>query len=342
MKKLFIFPLFFLFLIGIAFAAGEGTYGNETYGNYSYGISSQGTASFSNSSVAVSTNTSIIINATQGQHSPNVTLEIVSNANATGGITIVKYESKPPNTGTSVFSTFNRYISFVVDNSIENNLNYSIIKMYYTDEEVSAQNMQEDSLRINKWNGTEWITFNPPLGGVDTINNFVWANTTGFSTWGIFGNKVSSSSTSGGGGTSGSGGGGSGFDWQCTSWSECTPEGKQTRTCTQVLGSGSPSKPAETQSCAYTAPAKPQQAAATLQTTTSQQDNAQKPANNNPQAGNGITGAATAAPQSNGITGRVIQTIKSPSMIIAIIAAAFVITGLFVSKHLLYRNKPKE
>jgi len=55
------------------------------------------------------------------------------------------------------------------------------------------------------------------------------------------------SSSSGGGG-----GGGSSFNWQCTEWSECTPQGAQTRTCTLSPGPGFSTKPAESQPCTYT------------------------------------------------------------------------------------------
>jgi uncharacterized Zn-binding protein involved in type VI secretion len=39
-------------------------------------------------------------------------------------------------------------------------------------------------------------------------------------------------------------------NWQCTSWSECGSDGKQTRTCSDLNNCGTISgKPAETQSC---------------------------------------------------------------------------------------------
>lgn len=41
-------------------------------------------------------------------------------------------------------------------------------------------------------------------------------------------------------------------DWQCGEWSECTPAGIQTRTCTDVNSCGTTSgKPTESQSCDY-------------------------------------------------------------------------------------------
>ena len=94
------------------------------------------------------------------------------------------YNSQPPIVGTNTFaSPLNKFIEIIVDDSIKSELNHSIIKMYYTDAEVAAANIQEATMRLSKWNGSEWIVFNPPRGGVDTINKFVWANTSSFSTW---------------------------------------------------------------------------------------------------------------------------------------------------------------
>ncbi|MEK6892509.1 MAG: thrombospondin type 3 repeat-containing protein [Nanoarchaeota archaeon] len=144
---------------------------------------------------------------------------------------------------------------------------------------------------------------------------------------------ASAPSGGGGGGTSSSGGGGgSGYDWGCTAWTECASSGTQTRTCTQILGSGAPPKPAETQSCAYTAPApvapSPAPAQAPKTTTTA--------------AAPKVTSPAPTAPKPTGFaafTGNVISTIAKPSVIIAIMVAAFVITGIFVTKHFLYKKK---
>ena len=67
------------------------------------------------------------------------------------------------------------------------------IRMYYTDAEVSAAGADESTLRIRYYNSTD-SSFEiydghdaSHLGGVDTAANFVWANVTHFSVFGIFG-----------------------------------------------------------------------------------------------------------------------------------------------------------
>ena len=67
------------------------------------------------------------------------------------------------------------------------------------------------------------------------------------------------SCTTGGGGTSGGGGGGTTTtcteNWACTDWFECTPDGTQTRRCTDQNACGTyDNKPIETQSCTYIPP----------------------------------------------------------------------------------------
>jgi hypothetical protein len=198
MKRLFF--IFFIFLFSAALASAEETYGNSTYGNFSYGISSSASSSFTNSSVNIQNNTPTLINATD----TNVTLELVTDKTTNGSVTIVKYNSKPTTVGTNTFTALNKYIDIVLDDSISDQLNYSIIKMFYTDAEVAAANLDESTLRLQKWNGTTWIQFDGPgVGGVETTDNYVWANTSSFSTWGVFGTSPQASQQANGGGGGG-------------------------------------------------------------------------------------------------------------------------------------------
>ena len=316
MKQLFLFFIIFLFLVpALVLAAGEGTYGNETYGNFSYGISSLASASFSNSSVGIAANTSTIINATQGGSAPNVVLEIVTNSNTNGPVTLVKYNSQPPTVSTNTFSSpLNKYVDIVVGGSISSQLNFSIIKMYYTDAEVAAANLQESTMRLSRWNGSEWIKFDDPIGGVDTTNNFVWANTSSFSTWGIFG--TTNPTPSGGGGATPpvDNGGGS------------LPGAEEA-----LFNTPAPAAPA-------TAPAAPTPAApATAAATTAAPTTAPAPTGIG-----GITGAATAVPPATGLaalTGNVISGLSKPSTIAAIVVGAVVLVGLYSGYRYVYKRK---
>jgi len=313
MKHLFLFPLFFLFLVStLVLAAGEGTYGNETYGNFSYGVSSSASSSFSNSSVTTTANTSTIINATQGASSPNMTLEMITNSDTQGAVTLVKYDSQPPQVSTNTFaSPLNKYVDIVVDDSIKNQLNYSIIKMYYTDAELSAANLQESTLRLSRWNGTDWVKFDPPTGGVDADNNFVWANTSSFSTWGIFGTTVPA--PSGGGGTtsssSSSGGGGS------------LPGAEENLYQTKPAPNPAPI-PAPAPAPAIPAPATTPKPAVNV------------PAPTTPAAAPVAVPTGFAA-----FTGAVISGITKPSGIAAVVVSILVLTGLYFGYRRIYKKQ---
>ncbi len=207
MRLVFIIYLL-AFLLPAAIVFADETYSNGTYGNFSYGISSLASSSFSNNSINIPSNTLVVVNAT-GANSPNVTLEIVTNSTTSGAVTIVKYESKPSEVGTNTFTALNKYVDIVVNSSIKNELNYSVIKLFYTDAEVASSNLDESTLRLQKWNGSSWVQFDGPgIGGVEIADNYVWANTSSFSTWGVFGSSPAPApSVSGGSG--GSRGGGS-------------------------------------------------------------------------------------------------------------------------------------
>jgi|GEM_PF-1808589 hypothetical protein len=135
---------------------------------------------------------------------------------------------------------------------LEGKINSAIIKIYYSDSEVSAKGIDESTLRLWYYNSTDatWAKYDSPDGGVDTTNNYVWANTTHFSLWGLFGSSpfVAPPTTTGGGG-GGGGGGGCFTTWNCTEWSDCI-NGNQTRTCTKIKPPcNADKKPEESQAC---------------------------------------------------------------------------------------------
>lgn len=233
--------IFLLLETAIVTAAGEGSYGNETYGNFSYGISSLAVYSF-NVFITIPANNLTTINATA---STNVTLEIMTNTNASGFITIAQYNSLPPGIGSIPASSLNKFADIVPVSSISNALNYSTISLKYSDAEVSAANLQESTMRLYRWNGSSWNIFDSAGNGINTSGNYAFANTSAFSVWGIFGTAVpvpqqqqqSSSSSSSGSSGSGGGGGNSGgvffvcnMDWKCSEWSDCIND-LQTRQC---------------------------------------------------------------------------------------------------------------
>jgi len=129
---------------------------------------------------------------------------------------------------------------------------------------------------------------------------------------------------SGGGG---GGGGGSDYRWQCTYWSECQPDGTQTRTCENVGTSpGDFNKPDEVQDCTYVPPTSAEgevEAETEEETTTAAETTDTQPeAITTPteEESGGLTG----------ITGAVIGAATGKSGISALIVLLTMIAGLFL------------
>ncbi|MFA7707674.1 MAG: hypothetical protein WCX73_01880 [Candidatus Pacearchaeota archaeon] len=137
-------------------------------------------------------------------------IDLEINATSPGAINITKYSQLPTNASSVVGLTeLGIYFTIEADSDIINTLNSSIIKVYYSDAQVSALGIDESTLRLYYYNETSglWTAYNSPLGGVDTTNNYVWAKTDHFSLWAVFGSLLPVSSVD-----SGSSSGGSHYD----------------------------------------------------------------------------------------------------------------------------------
>ncbi|GEM_PF-5589122 len=126
----------------------------------------------------------VTINVTQnGVVYKLVEFELNVKESTSASINVTKYSSNPESVGLGV-NSLNKYIS--IDSNLNSSkIDYVIIKVYYTDSEV-PEGVDESSLRLYWFNesSNEWERV---PGGVDTVNNYVWGNTTHFSTYGIGG-----------------------------------------------------------------------------------------------------------------------------------------------------------
>jgi hypothetical protein len=123
--------------------------------------------------------------------SVNVTLEITTNASVTdANITVSSYTSNPTNTSFSVPS-LGKYIEITASATLSGSLNYTLLRVQYTDAEVAAAGLNESELAL-WWHNTTtntWQILNSSTmswvhaTGVDTTANFVWANVTHFSVY---------------------------------------------------------------------------------------------------------------------------------------------------------------
>jgi len=203
MKKTIPTLLFFILFSFSALALEQGQYGFGLYGDSLYGGYSAGSTA-ETKEIEVLSNQTTVLNTT---NSTDTLIEFNVNGNSSGSVTVVKSSLKPINS-TDIKSGLGKYITITVAEQVEANLNNSIIRVSYADSEVSG--IQESTLRLYRWNGSAWNIFDGTgIGGVDSSNNIVFANTTQFSTWAVFGDSTpaSSPSSSGGGGSTGGGGG---------------------------------------------------------------------------------------------------------------------------------------
>lgn len=154
----------------------------------------------------------------------NTTLRLFTNNSSNGTINISRSKVNLTSNALGVTNP-GIYVLVNANASIINNLSYVIISVNYTDAEVSSY--VESSLRLYRWNITSsgWDKLSgagsyPYVNdaGVDTENNFVWANLTTLSEFAVTGDvyvppTLQSSSSSGGGGGGGGGGGTSGENY---------------------------------------------------------------------------------------------------------------------------------
>jgi len=174
---------------------------------------------YTNTTITTNAGNSTFINAP----STDVTLELFTNDSVNGSInitrSIVNITNELEVSGPGIYIRIDASTNFSNDNY--SNLSWALIKVNYTAEDVSKNNLDESSLRLYWYSSGNWIKLetNSPTwvygSGVDTANNYVWANVSHFSDYAVGGelkeetqppnvdNDDSSGSSSSGGGASG-------------------------------------------------------------------------------------------------------------------------------------------
>lgn len=150
------------------------------------------------------TNTSLLINLNQNEDFP-------------ASVSIAYYNETP---GIPAYDPFNtsRFVEFIPSNTFEETSNHLgrkdwfwvEIRIHYTDEQIATLGLSESDLRLKFYNETtnSWETCSG--SNANTAANYVYCNSTHFSTWSISVEPASGSSPSSSSSTSSSGGGGGG------------------------------------------------------------------------------------------------------------------------------------
>jgi len=152
-------------------------------GNLSVNGTAGSTNSFTNTSVSMPDNQTVI----DAIQSTNSTLQIKTNQSISNATVSISSYAENPGTANIGVPALNKYLEITASSDISSFLSWAIIKVYYNDSDVSGYN--ESNLRIYYYNETtgSWNKYDGSLiGGVNTTENYVWANTTHFSIYGIF------------------------------------------------------------------------------------------------------------------------------------------------------------
>lgn len=114
-------------------------------------------------------------------------IELEIESNGTGNVTVRKFTENPAS-GFSIPS-LNKFFHIEVSEEIEQGMNETIIKVFYTDEEVNTLGIDENELRLYFFDEItgSWQLIN---SWVDTTNNIVYGRTNHFSLWGVFGSII--------------------------------------------------------------------------------------------------------------------------------------------------------
>jgi hypothetical protein len=103
--------------------------------------------------------------------------EVEVTGNAT--VTVFPYADNPGGDAPTDFNALDKYIDVYIPDTTE--VTEIEIRLYYTDAEVEAADVDEDSLRILWWNGTLWVQCSPDTAsGVNTdsiygYSGYMWA-----------------------------------------------------------------------------------------------------------------------------------------------------------------------
>jgi PGF-pre-PGF domain-containing protein len=173
---------------------------------------------YTNTTIKTNAGNSTFINAL----GTNITLELFTNDSITGSInvtrSIVNITDDLEVPGPGIYIRINASTNFSDNDYL--NLSWALIKVNYTADDISNNKLVESSLRLYWYNesSSNWIKLetNSPTwvygSGVNTANNYIWANISQFSDYAVGGEleeeitppkNGNSGGSSGGSGTSG-------------------------------------------------------------------------------------------------------------------------------------------
>jgi hypothetical protein len=100
--------------------------------------------------------------------------------NGTATVTVVQYADNPGGDAPRCFTSLDKYIDVYVPDA--DDVTKLGIRVYYTDAEVAAADISEESLRLFSWNGTAWVQCSDSgvtIGETNGYSGYIWAEIRG-------------------------------------------------------------------------------------------------------------------------------------------------------------------
>ncbi|MCX6710920.1 MAG: hypothetical protein NTZ02_02410 [Candidatus Woesearchaeota archaeon] len=127
-------------------------------------------------------------------------LDIAVNSSVTGNITVALFSDTPAFANTTLSNGI-KFVDINLSDNVGDVLRWILIKVYYTDAEISG--LDESTLKLSWYNQSSgtWVTMSAGSPswvnstGVDTVNNYVWANVSHLSLYGINGSTAAAPPT---------------------------------------------------------------------------------------------------------------------------------------------------
>jgi hypothetical protein len=149
---------------------------------------------YTNNTISTVANATTMINATTTSNTV-IILQVITTSNVTNSsIIIIDYNSTPPNTTSIGILGLNKFFDINVGSGLSSSLGWAIINITYTDSEVTAAGLDENSLRLYHYNTSSGSWEEVSHGGVNNVSNYVWGNLTSFSSFGLGGLKTNGQS----------------------------------------------------------------------------------------------------------------------------------------------------
>ena len=168
----------------------------STYENLS-GVSADYT--FRTLYVYVSNTTEMVANQTTSVDVPreNISMDIVTSSNVSNATITVKSSTNSQLNDTLSVPGLNKYIQVETSQDVRQAITSIMLKVYYTDAELNASGLNESSLAMYWYNTTtqKWVKLSTNLSwvygtGVNTVQNYVWANVSHFSNYAVGGESL--------------------------------------------------------------------------------------------------------------------------------------------------------